>query len=1306
MSDAPAERKNPFVGPRSFQEGEPLYGRNRETVQLANLLIAERIILLYSPSGAGKTSLIQAALLPKLKTRRFVALPVVRVNLEPPAELAGVENFNRYTFSVLSSLEQHLLVEDQLPDAELAKLNLAQYFTQRRGNLTESADEKATILVFDQFEEILTIDVSDLSQKQAFFAQLGSTLEDPNRWALFSMREDYIAGLDPYLLAVPTHFRNTFRLDLLSPQTVRQVLQQTTLQEGVTFTDEAADKLIADLSRVRVQKLNGTIEDKEGVYVEPVQMQVVCYNMWEKLDPDVETITLAEIEAIGDVDQALGDYYSAQVEAIAKRMGIPERTLRRWFDQVLITPSGIRNQVLLEQDSSQGLSNDTIYRLEDAHLVRLESGRNRTWVELAHDRLVAPVRRSNAGWFEENLSLLQRQASIWHTENRAEHLLLRGESLLQAQAWAREHAQEMLPEETEFLEACLEAEAKEKAALQLVEAERRAKTQRRFLLLITLALAVVVIFAISTYLQRNAARSAEAEANTQREIAVFAQATATNLLSTAQAGSTVLAQQAINERATGEYANQQRGTAEAASSLAETKAAEALANEERANKLADLAFSRQLAAQGSSLLTSQTDLAAVLAAESYAIKPAWENKSLLLDIVQRRESQNVQEYGPPLPPENVEISAFAISPDGERLAWGTLTGRVSIWNYRVHNFEPGWDHFRLHSGNVLSLDFSPDGSLLASGGIREQQLFITNVATQERVATLASNNQTRALAFHPDQPLLAVAVLNRIDLWDTRTWQRIEFGFDLKQKQITDLAWSPDGTLLAYSLGNVLDSATPPYSNEGVGVWSLESKAVIHPLANDAPIFQVSWSPDGSLLAGASRDGNVRFWDVPQFRESTEVSLPRVSQPVFGAAFSPDGKTFTRGDADIGISVFSTQNYGLIDQRDRSRFGWIRYVAYYPKTGFNLLGVVVANDPNNYQVQLFLVDPKQPLGTERVAGRSGIESLFGPAPASISPAYVTSVDWSKDGSRAVIRETSGKICVLDIPTGEEVSCLDEGIGLGAVFSPDGERVVSGGRVNDLDLDYAAVWDASNGTEIAQKLHTNVVTSAAFSPDGQRVISGDVDGIAVVWEAETGREISEVDHGIGVQSVVFSPDGGRVASGSEDGTILVWDADTGDEITRIDHGVVISSILFSPDGDRVYAGSYDGSVGVWEAATGKEIARMSISTEPVASIAITEDGSMLASGGAYGNLILWDLASYQPIGAPLNPGHLANIALAFSPDGRRLQAGYEDGSLWEWNVDVETWVGIACEQAGTRTLTAREQAQYFPDGGYQDYCGTH
>src|SRR5206468_5948386 len=116
---------NPYVGPRSFQIGEALYGRDREIRDLFGLLIAERIVLLHSPSGAGKTSLVQAALIPLLEAEEFTVLPVMRVSLEAPVVSSSLSMAsgplttdngqpmtgnghpaNRYILSLMLSLEE------------------------------------------------------------------------------------------------------------------------------------------------------------------------------------------------------------------------------------------------------------------------------------------------------------------------------------------------------------------------------------------------------------------------------------------------------------------------------------------------------------------------------------------------------------------------------------------------------------------------------------------------------------------------------------------------------------------------------------------------------------------------------------------------------------------------------------------------------------------------------------------------------------------------------------------------------------------------------------------------------------------------------------------------------------------------------------------------------------------------------------------------------------------------------------------------------------------------------------------------
>ena len=106
--------KDVYVGPRPFQTGETLYGRERETRELVSLLLSQRLVLLHSPSGAGKTSLIQAKLVKAMRDEDFEVLmhqlpdnpvpqPVIlRVNRPPaPTDPPGS---NRYLLSVLAAL--------------------------------------------------------------------------------------------------------------------------------------------------------------------------------------------------------------------------------------------------------------------------------------------------------------------------------------------------------------------------------------------------------------------------------------------------------------------------------------------------------------------------------------------------------------------------------------------------------------------------------------------------------------------------------------------------------------------------------------------------------------------------------------------------------------------------------------------------------------------------------------------------------------------------------------------------------------------------------------------------------------------------------------------------------------------------------------------------------------------------------------------------------------------------------------------------------------------------------------------------
>ena len=445
ISVLPQSAEKPFIGPRSYNTGEKLFGRERETLELLDQLIAERIVVLYSPSGAGKTSLIQAALVPALLDEDFTVPAVARVKFEVKKGLAEPAA-NRYIFAVLLSLEEALPTKQQFSTPDLARMTLSDYLERR---CPTSAVGGGWVLIVDQFEEVLTLDPTDWPQKKEFFSQLGSVLRSEDRWALFSIREEHVAALEPYRDLIPTRLHSEYRIDLLNYEQAQQAMRETTKElADVTFQESAARKLADDLRRVRVQRSETQFDEQLGPTVEPTVLQVVCLRLWSALPSGKKTIDEGDVLALGRVDTAIADYYAE----IMNRLGARERGVREWIGQELITRQDLRNQVLQEDAfHSIDLDSATFKLLEDSHLIRAERRRGITWLELAHDRLVIPIRTNNAAWLAATLTPFQRQAVLWDRAGHPSHLELRGKALTDAARWAKEHPSELIEADKELL---------------------------------------------------------------------------------------------------------------------------------------------------------------------------------------------------------------------------------------------------------------------------------------------------------------------------------------------------------------------------------------------------------------------------------------------------------------------------------------------------------------------------------------------------------------------------------------------------------------------------------------------------------------------------------------------------------------------------------------------------------------------------------------------------------------------------------------------------------------------------------------
>ena len=230
-------------------------------------------------------------------------------------------------------------------------------------DLFSDAPEKSQfVIIFDQFDEFFTTAVFTRDQQKLFFGEIADCVQRyPSLRFVFAMRSESLALFDHCATPlIPTPMRSRFYLEQLKSTAAEEAIMKPVEVEpfGWKFDQLAAQKLVRALRSKREEVSPGRFETVEGEYVEPVQLQIVCQDIWQRVETKNAASKRIGVDDIGSVDVRPG--VSADTKAVthaSQKTGLKEWEIRDWVERKLITEARTRVKVV------RGVDNPVEFRI-------------------------------------------------------------------------------------------------------------------------------------------------------------------------------------------------------------------------------------------------------------------------------------------------------------------------------------------------------------------------------------------------------------------------------------------------------------------------------------------------------------------------------------------------------------------------------------------------------------------------------------------------------------------------------------------------------------------------------------------------------------------------------------------------------------------------------------------------------------------------------------------------------------------------------------------------------------------------------
>lgn len=416
-------RQNPFPGPRPYERDDAPHflGRTREIRELRALIGARGVVVVVGPSGCGKSSLLRAGVRPALEAGEYEVLPIARVGeaAQGRASRDGVGSvFERNITSYLDPVAargNHLDTESTpVPAAPVPATSpaaqatgvrqpLIAHLAQRARRLADDGAPMPRVLIIDQLEELFTTNLAAWRDRLAVLRTILAANDGAiDTRMVLVMRAEYLSAFAALLARLgeesSAQGRSVayFHVERLTQDAARAVMTTLFTRDFPRFPAAGARELAKRMSREFVRLPDGRREEAEGEFVEPLYLQIVCRSLWDKLGAGALAPDDPSIVVNADLDGELRGFVQQQIDEAAAETGTRASEILTWLDDAFVTTAGTRGNVMREARESAGMPNAVVDALERRHLLRSEERAAGQWYELAHDQLVAGVRRLRA----------------------------------------------------------------------------------------------------------------------------------------------------------------------------------------------------------------------------------------------------------------------------------------------------------------------------------------------------------------------------------------------------------------------------------------------------------------------------------------------------------------------------------------------------------------------------------------------------------------------------------------------------------------------------------------------------------------------------------------------------------------------------------------------------------------------------------------------------------------------------------------------------------------------------------------------